>query len=164
MGTYCTTTSLQTVMVGTNFDTATTALATKCITWAESEINKYLSKRYDLDSSPFNTSTSMPPIVTTWAEWIAEGYMRRQMGRGSKEARDRFKDLVDPAIENLKMVQEYKMDIIDNTGNVVEESANGAFKIQCSTINYPDTFNEDDELNWAVSTSKLDDIDSGRDE
>lgn len=162
MGIYCTTTSLSAVMLGTTFDTATTALATKCIGWAESEINKYLSKRYDLDSSPFNTSTSIPPIVTTWAEWLSEGYMRRQMGRGSAEARERFKDLTEPAIENLKMVAEYKLDVVDTTGNVVAESASGAFRIQSSTMDYSNTFNEDDELNWRVSENKLDDIDTDR--
>ena len=42
MGKYATTTSLEVLMVGTTFDTATTSLASKLITHAENEVNKYI--------------------------------------------------------------------------------------------------------------------------
>lgn len=163
MGVYATTTSLETMMVGTVF-TGQTALASKCITWAESEVNKYLSKRYDLTASPFNTTTSIPTMVTTWTEWLAQGYLYQQMGRGSKEARERGKDFLDRAIENLKSVAEYKLDLVNSAGSVVADMSTGAYRVQSSTVNYSNTFNEDDELSWRVSSNKEDDIDSERDE
>jgi hypothetical protein len=150
-------------MIGTDFNTATTSLASTCIGWAESEVDKYLSKRYDLSSSPFNTSTSIPPVVTTISEWLAQGYMYQQLGRGGKEAMDRGQKFIDRGVENLMLVANYKLDILDLTGDVVSESSTGAFRVQCSTTDYPTTFDEDNELNWAVSTEKLDDISSNRD-
>lgn len=162
MGTYCSTTSLDAVMIGTNFDTATTAMATECISWAESEINKYLSKRYD--TGAFNTSTSVPPMVRTWAVWLAEGYMYQQNSRGGKEGMERGKIFIDRAIDNLKLVSEYKLDILNSAGSALSELSTGSYRIQCSTLNYSNTFNEDDELSWRVSSNKEDDIDSERDE
>ncbi len=164
MGIYCTTTSLAIVMVGTTFDSATTALGGKCITWAEAEINKYLSKRYDLTDSLFATSTSIPPMVTTWAEQLAQGYMYKNMGRGGKEARERGQDLIDGVLKNLEMIKEHDVDLIDSDGDVVPEMAASGFQVLSNTKNYSSTFNEDDELSWCVSSNKLDDVSSERDE
>lgn len=161
---YCTTTSLQTVMIGTNFDTVTSALASECILWAEAEVNKYLSKRYDLTSSYFQTTSSTPPMVSTWAKWLAQGYMYQQMGRGGKEAMERGKSYIDRALENLKLVQSYEMDVVNSLGSALPESATGGFRVKCNTIDYPNTFNEDDELNWQVSSTKEAAIDSEREE
>ena len=44
MGTFATTTSLQTLLPGITFDTATTSLYSLCITWAESFIRGKLSR------------------------------------------------------------------------------------------------------------------------
>lgn len=161
MGTYATTTSLQVVMIGVTFDSLTTSLADKMITHAENEVNKYLSKRYDL--STFNTSTAIPPIVTSITETLSEGYMHQRMSRGGKEAMERGKELIDQALDNLKLIAEYKLDLIDSDGDAVAESSNSSFKIKSNTTNYANTFNEDDELNWAVDSDKLEDIESERD-
>lgn len=148
-------------MVGTIF-TGQTALAAKCITWSEAEIGKYLSKRYDLSASPFNTSSSIPPMVVMWAENLSQGYMYRQLGRGSKESMERFKFYTESVIENMKAVSEYKMDLLASSGSVVADMSNSAYRVQCNTTNYSNTFNEDDELSWKVSSNKEDDIDSER--
>lgn len=162
MGTYATTTSLQTLMVGTNFDTATTSLCTKLITHAENEIDKYLSKRYDL--TMFATSTSVPPIVTSWCETLAEGYMYQRMSRGGKDAMERGKTLIDQVTENLKDVAAYKLDIKNSAGSVVPDMSNTAYRLMSSTDGYTPTFGEDDPLKWKVDQDKLDDIDSERDD
>lgn len=161
MGFYCTTTSLQTAMVGSNFDSATTSLATDMIEDAEAEVDKYLSNRYDLSGSPFNTSTTIPPIVKTCCKWLAMGYMYQQLARGA--ASERAKDLIDRATGNLKMISEFKMNVLDSAGSVVAEGSTSSYRVQCNTTDYSSTFNEDDELNWAIDEDKLDDIDSGRD-
>lgn len=161
MGTYATTTSLETLMIGTTFDTVTTSLATKLITHAENEINKYLSKRYDIGS--FNTSTSVPPIITSIAETLAEGYMHQRMSRGGKESMARGKALIDQAIANLNDIANYKLDLIDSNGDQINDLSTGSYLIKSTTENYSNTFNEDDPLNWEVDQDKLDDVDSERD-
>lgn len=163
MGIYCTTTSLQTLMIGTTFDTATTSLATKLITHAENEVNKYLSKRYDIASSPFNTSTSIPPIVTSLAETLAEGFMYQRMSRGGKDAMARAQALIDQAIDDLKLIADYKLDVIGINGDVVSDMSNTSYRVSSTTENYSNTFNEDSELNWEVDSDKTDDIESERD-
>jgi hypothetical protein len=164
MGTYATTTSLATLMIGTDFsNTATVNLATKCITHAENEINKYLSRRYDLSSSYFQTSTAVPPLVTTWCEQLAMGYMYRQLSRGGKDGLDRGKELINGVILNLKDVAEFKMHVSDSTGAILPEATNtSAYRVLSNTETYSNTFNEDDELLWSVDSDKLDDIDSER--
>lgn len=159
MGSYATTTSLAILMVGTTFDTLTTNLATKLITHAENEVNKYLSKRYDIESF---TTTSMPPLVTSLTETLTEGYMYQRMSRGGKEGMARGKALIDQAIENLKLIADYKEDLLGTDGNPVADMSNTAYRVLSNTSTYTPTFNEDDELNWEVDQDKLDDIDSER--
>lgn len=161
MGLYCTTTSLQTLMVGTKFDTATTSLATKLITHSENEINKWISKRYDVGT--FNsTSTSVPPLVTSIAETLTEGYMYQRMSRGGKESLARGKELINQALDNLKMISEYKLDLTDSNGDVITDMSQTAYRVLSNTDTYSNTFNEDDPLNWEVDTDKLDDIEEER--
>lgn len=156
MGTYATTTSLQVLMIGTTFDTLTTALSSKLITHSENEINKYLSKRYDV--SLWNTSTSIPPLVTSLCETLTEGYMYQRMSRGGKEAMSRGDILIKQAIENLTLLANYKMDLLTPTGSVLGDMSNTAYKVLSNTSDYSSTFGEDDELNWKVDSNKLQDI------
>lgn len=160
MGTYATTTELQILMVGTKFDTATTSLATKLISHAENEIDKYLSKRYDLEL--FSTSTSVPPLVTSLCETLSEGYMYQRMSRGGKEGMKRGKELIDQAIKNLELIAEYKLDLVDASGTVIDDMSNTAYRVMSNTDQYTSTFNEDDPLNWEIDRDKLDDIEGER--
>lgn len=161
MGTYATTTSLSILMIGTTFDTLTTALGTKLITHAENEINKYLSKRYDV--SAWTTAAATPPLVTSLCEKLSEGYMHQRMSRGGKESVDRGGILIKQALENLKMIADYKADLLDSSGSVVSDFSNTSYRVLSNTSDYTPTFGEDDELNWKVDQDKLDDIDSERD-
>lgn len=148
------------MMIGVTFDTATTSLVTKCITWAENEVNKYVGRRYDVGA--FNTSTSIPPLVTSLTEQLAEGYAWRQMSRGSKESLARAKEMIDAVIANLKLVADYNLDLLDSSGDAISER-NAASRVKSTTQDYTPTFAEDDPLNWAVDSDKLDDIESDRD-
>lgn len=148
-------------MIGTNFDTATTSLATECITDAEAEVNKYLSKRYDLGSAYFQTSTSTPPIVRSITRWLAQGYMYQQMARGTESKRG--DQLVKRGVDNLELLRDFKADLFDTAGSIIAEASDGNMRVLSNTSDYSNTFNEDDELNWAVDEDKLDDIDSERD-
>ncbi len=157
MGTYATTTSLAILLVGVTFDTATTLLVDKCITHGENEVNKYLSKRYDV--SDF-TTTSMPPLVTSLTETLAEGYYYQKTARGGKDALAQGKALIDQAQGNLQMIADRKLDLLGSDGQPLEEFANSSFQILSSTSNYSPTFNEDDA--WATDQDKLDDIEDNR--
>ncbi|CAB4170107.1 hypothetical protein UFOVP903_55 [uncultured Caudovirales phage] len=158
LGIYATTTSLQVLMVGTVFDTATTALASKLITHSENEVNKWLSKRYDVTA----LSASVPPLVTSLTETLAEGYVYQRMSRGGKEADQRGKILIGQVLENLKLISDYKLDLVDSGGAVVVDMSQTAYRVLSSTSGYTDTFNEDDPLDWGVDPDKLSDIEDGR--
>ncbi len=86
MGKYSTSTSYSLIMMGTTFDTATTLLCAECITWADNEIEKHLSKRYDVSAF---TATSAPPMLNTISKWLTQGYMYQQMSRGGEDAMTR---------------------------------------------------------------------------
>lgn len=148
-------------MIGTTFDTLTGALASKLITHAENEINKWLSKRYDVTVF-MATSTAVPPLVTSLAETLSEGYIYQRMSRGGKESDQRGKILINQAIENLKLISDYKLDLTDSTGGVVADMSQTAYRVLSTTSDYENTFNEDDQLNWAVDRNKLDDISDTR--
>lgn len=147
-----------------DFNSLTVDLCNKLIGQAEAEINKYLSRRYDLSSSIFQTTTSIPPIVTSMCERLTEGYMWKALSNGgaSKESLARGESLVKEVLDNLKLIAEYKADIISGGGSVIQDMSNTAYRVLSSTSGYQDTFAEDDELNWAVDPDKLDDISTNR--
>ncbi len=163
MGTYATTTSLDTLMVGTQFDTATTALASKCIEWAEAEVNKHISKRYNTSASPFDTTTTIPPIIVSLTEQLGTGYTWRNMSRGSKESSKRADDFIDSAVENLEAISAYELSILDSSGSLVTEKTNTSFQVLANTDSYHTTFDEDNPLNWSIDKDKLTDIADERD-
>lgn len=163
MGTFATTTSLDTLMIGVSFDTATTSLADKCITWAEGEIKKRISGRYDLSGSAFQTSTSIPPIIRDLTEQLSTAFMWENMSRGGgKESLGRAKRLRDHVFSNLDEIQGYKVKLLDTAGAEITEATNGSFRVLSNTDDYHSTFDEDDPLNWKVDPDKLDDISSER--
>jgi hypothetical protein len=150
-------------MVGTEFDTATTALMGKMITHAENECDKYISKRYDVSAYVALTLTSIPPLLTSLTETLAEGYyfMRNSRG-GGKDSVAYGQALIKQAQENLKLISDRKLDLLDTAGDPVDEFANASFRLVSTTNNYTPTFNEDDELEWKIDQDKLDAIDSER--
>lgn len=158
MGTYATTTSLNTLMVGYTFDSATTSIASKCITWAENEIDKKLARRYDV--SAFKTTT--PPLITSLCETLALGYLYENVSRGSKESISRAQIMIKRVIENLDELAAGSADVVDSSGDVVADLS-GANAVRCNTSDYAPTFAEDDPLKWRVDSDKLDDIKSDRD-
>jgi phage gp36-like protein len=155
---YATTASIEILMIGTEFDTATTALCDKLLTRAENEIDKYLSKRYDtaaLHAEP-------PSLLESLAEQICEAYMYLSMARGNKDMRANALSMLKVPTDNLQMIADYKADLIDNTGDKIPDGSNTPYRILSNTDEYSSTFNEDDELEQRVDQLKLEDIDSER--
>ena len=157
MGLFATTTGMQTKMVGTVFDTATTSLASACIYDAENEVKKQLAKRYDTESAYFQTSTSIPPIIRSVTETLALGYMYENMSRGSKEGHARADRYIKRAMENLTSLQVGELQLTDTAGALITELSND-WQVQHTGDDYASTFNEDDPKNWKVDKDKLDDI------
>jgi len=159
MGTYATTTSFGTWLVGTTLDAATTSQVGQCITWAENEVNKMLAKRYDVSAW---VSGSVPPHVRGMTEQLATGFYFRTGARGGKEAFQRADAFIKPVMENLKELAEGRLELVDTAGSLIlpRGSAPGVLS---STDGYTSTFAEDDPLLWRVDPDKLDDIASDRD-
>ena len=143
-------------MVGTVFDTLTTNLASASIYDAEAEIEKRLSKRYDFSAAPFDTTTTIPPMITVLTETLAIGYMYENMSRGSKEGYARADRYIKRVMENIDSLLAGEAQLTDSSGDLITE-IDGDWAIQSAT-DYSPTFNEDDPDNWAVDQDKLDDI------
>lgn len=140
-------------------------MATKCITDAENEVRKKLSRRYDMASSYFGLTTSAtttPPIVTSITEQWAEGLMWIRNSRGQKESIARGEKLMKIAGSNLDDICAGLLDLVDTAGSLIPERS-GRTSVLCNTTDYSPTFNEDGELDWEVSSEKLDDISDERD-
>jgi hypothetical protein len=149
-------------MVGTVFDTATTNLASACVYDAENELKKHLCKRYDFGAAPFLTTTSIPPMLVTLTETLAIGYMYENMSRGSKEGYARADRYIKRVMDNIESLLEGEAQLTDSSGNLITE-IDGDWAIKENTSGYSHTFNEDEPDSWAVSASKLTDIESERD-
>ena len=166
MGLYTTTTTLDLVMVGVNFAAADmTTLASKMIDQAEAEINGVLARRYDLSQDAFQTTTSIPPQVRQWAENLSEGRMWMALSRGGagKESMERGRGLVKMVREDLKLLAEYKAELLATSGSLIQDMSNTSFRVMCNTSTYTPTIDEGDELNWRVDSDKLDDISNAKD-
>lgn len=163
MGAYATTTSLQTNMVETMFDTATSALASAMISRAETEVNKWLSKRYDIAAF----IAAPPPMVRDLTLDLAEGYMRIRMVRGansSKEIDAYKKTLIDPVLENLQAIAAWQANIVDTAGSLVPDGENNTtYQILNGAEGFTPTFAEDDETHWETDPDKLEAIEAERD-
>ncbi len=160
MSTYTTTTSIAIMLVGSTL-TNGTAAAAQCITMAENEIKKQLSKRYDVSASEFNTVGSIPPMLQDLALWLSLGYFYQISSRGGKEGMLRGKTFIDQAMSNLAQLADREVDLVSTLGGALtEDSSFGA--MTSTTKDYAPTFNEDDPLLWVVDPDKLDAIDSER--
>lgn len=160
MGTFATTTALQTLLPGVTFDTATTSLCSMCITWAEGFIRGKLARRYDVSASPFNTSTSIPTQITSITEKMAMGYYFKNSSRGSKESISRGEALLKEGRDEIMGFVNGECDLVDNSYAVVSDRRSGIYE---SFSSYHTTFDEDDPVDWSVDTDKLSDISDGRD-
>lgn len=154
MGTFATTTSLQTLLPGVTFDNATTSLCSMAITWAEGYMRTALSRRYNMSASPFNTSTSIPTALTSLTEQMAMGQYFKLSSRGAKEAMARGQALIDEVKRQVKEIRNFEADLLDNSFSTISSVS----RVTASVSGYHTTFNEDDPLNWKPDSDKLLDI------
>lgn len=165
---YSTTTTIETNMVGVTFDTSTTNLASNMIVEAQNEINKWVSKRYNISiyqtTTAATTTGGAPPLLQSWTDRLAEGYMWIRMSRGGANAQ--FQTIGDKLIKDvkecLKALVENQVDLLDESGDAISELSNPD-NVLSNTEDYHSTFDEDDPLNWSVDSDKLNDISDDRD-
>lgn len=157
MGTFSTTTALAIKMVGTTFDTPTTALAAACITEAENEIKKMLSNQFDMSSSYWATYATVPPMVVTLCTQYAEGLMYEANARGSKEAYARADRYIKRVMDNLSKLADGTLQLLDTSGNQITPTKT-KWQVASNTDGYATTFNEDHPRRWKIDSTKLDDI------
>lgn len=157
MGTYATTTSFADILVGTTLDAATTSVVSKCITWAENEVNKKLAKRFDISAF----QTTVPPHITTMTERLALGYFHENNSRGGKDAIVKAKELKAEVRDNLDELAAGKLELVNTAGALIlpRSTAKGVLS---STSDYTQTFAEDDPLDWSIDEDKLSDISDDR--
>jgi hypothetical protein len=158
LGTYATTTSLQAITFLT-FDSATTAMATECITDAEAEVNKLLAKRYDVGA--WSTSAATPPTIQSLAKRYAEGLFWQRNSRGNPADVKRGQDILDGVMANLCAIAEGKASIVDAAGDIVATRTGRG--VLSSTDSYTPTFGEDSDLNWRPDSDKVTDTEDARD-
>jgi hypothetical protein len=163
MGRFTTTTAMQTMMVGTVFDTTTIALATQCLSNAENVVSKWVCKKYDISAAVYPTITAFPPDLATLSLDLAVGFMYENMSRGSKEGYARADRYIKRTMTFLNDLVEDNCQLTDSSGIPIEQIP-GDWKVQSNTDGYSHTFNEDDPKQWVVSQNKLTDIESERDE
>jgi hypothetical protein len=107
------------------------------------------------------TTTTVPPLINTICKWYAAGLAIEACGRGSKEALNRSKILIDRAKTNLENLESGALSIVDANGNTIDKD-NDPMQVLSNTKDYPSTFDEDDPLRWKVSKNKNLDIASDR--
>lgn len=159
MGTFCTSSSIYTKVVGITNNTANTSIIDQCISQSEDHIKCSISRRYDV--SAFNTTTSIPPLLTTLCELYTEGLFWEANSRGGKESITRADKIFKRVDAKLLMLSSGKTDLLNTSGSQITELPNNNFALT-STTNYTPTFGEDDSLSWEVDSNKLDDLESDR--
>lgn len=162
MGLYATTTTLDLLMAGVNMTAGseTLSIASTCINRAEARLNSVFARRYDVTSAYFQTTTSIPPLVREWAGMLAEGYMWKSLARGGagKETMARGESLVKEVFADLKLLASYELDLVNTAGALIADMSDTSYRVLCNTSTYINTINEDDELNWAPDSDKIEDI------
>lgn len=141
--------------------TRTQSLVESHITRADSLINSKVANRYDVSS--YDTAGSVPPLLRTLSEDIAAYYSYRSLysadGQNDNEWTDKFKD----AIEILNEIRQGDMDLVDTAGAMLPIRASSTVDdIASNTEDYTPTFGEDSSLDWAVDSTKINNLSDDR--
>jgi hypothetical protein len=167
MGLYTTISSLRIHLIGINLTTTGdgSTLPAANISRAEARLNSAMARRYDLTTSYFQTSTSIPPQVREWATILAAGLDLQDRARAGagKEMLARGRGLVKDVMADLKCLTDYTLDLVATNGSVIPDMSDTAYRVLCNTTNYTPTFDEGDELSWQVDPDKLEDISTAKD-
>lgn len=137
--------------------TETASLITDKINNAESIINGYLGRRYTVPFSP------VPPVVKTMAINLSAHYtFVAKFSSDSHNTNDWVTDLKIDVMAQLEDYRDRKMDIVNTAGTIIAEK-NADSRVISNTQGYAPTADLDTVTSWSISSSRLDDIEDGRD-
>ena len=140
--------------------TATLALINLNITRSDNLINSKVAVRYDVSS----WTVTVPPMVQSLSEDIATYYTMRASFAGDSTAVNEWADRYKEAIAMLDQIRDGDMDLVDSTGNLLDEVSDAdPGSVSSTTMDYAPTFGEDDDLSMVIDTDKLDALDDDRD-
>jgi len=159
-GTFCTTTSLEVLWVGSTF-TGITALASDLINDAEDELRGCLSERYNVSADAFQTSTSTPPLLEQLCKWKAIGFLYGATSRGGKDAFARSNWWLKRCDKKVDEILAYDANLVNTAGALIPD-ATDKLAVKSNSSTYSTTFDVDDPLLWKQDPDKLDDIDDDR--
>lgn len=165
MSTYCTTTSLQTLLPGYSFSGTASSVATLAIEMADADVNAFMSKRYDITVLQAMTGTTLnpPPKLTAACRLYGAAYFLSFQSRTGKESMSRAESYRKIANEMLEKIMDGEMDLLDSNGNVIADKEKTNYRVLSNTKDYSNTFDEDESTSWRIDPDKIDDISDDRD-
>ena len=139
--------------------TTTAQLVCQHLIRAYNLINAKLAKKYAV---PFATS-NIPPLCATLNEDIACYYtMRSLYTRDAQNNSEWVVEHYDKAIKTLDEIAECKINLIDASDVLIADRVSASNKIQTSTP-YAPVFELDEETDWQVDSTRLEDVETARD-
>lgn len=161
MGSYVSTTSFSMMLPGflkgntTTSDTEGTAFMSRQVDLAEGKVNAAIASRYDITGF-----SAIPPLLSKLTEDIAIYNILKKSGYRANN-RNEYTDDFRSAEETLKALTDGEMQLTYTNGSMVTSLASS--RLLSNTKDYHDIFNLDDETNWDVDSTRLDDISDTRD-
>ena len=132
--------------------TNTVAVVNSHITRAETIINGKISSRYFV--STFQTSTTLPPLLTTLTEDIAGYYTIRSFFSADNQNVNEWGEKFQEAMELLEDIRDGKMDLVGPDLNIISGTST-TMTVESSTQDFSPTFSEDDILQSEVDQDKF---------
>jgi len=147
------------VLVSVGTDVISDTAVNRHIARADNIINTRLSKRF---SVPFDTGTATPPVIKTISTDLAAYFVMRSLfTKDSQNENDWVDDLKMMALDTLEKIEKGMTKLLDINGEEIEQLE--VDDLSSNTQNYTPIFDVDSDLNWAVDSDRLEDINSSRD-
>jgi phage gp36-like protein len=161
---YSTFTSILTVLPGMPQTSSAAGYSNACVriakhlTRASALVDAAISKRY---SVPLTDSC---PVIDAITDDIAAYYSYRSFySQDNHNKSEYFKDLLDVAMQTLNDIRTGEINIVDSSGNVIDERTSGGSTFVTSNItDYQPFFDVDDSKHWKFDDDLLDSINDKR--
>lgn len=161
MGTFATTTSINTILVRflkgntTSSDSFGKDLFSAHITRAEAFVKASIASKYSL---PF---TVIPPEITRITEDIACYYVIRSSNYQNPKEKNSYLEEFKTAFDDLKAIAEGSRKLTDTSGSEIGTRTTSMF--QSNTENYTPIFGKDDPTQWQRDDDEIVDQEALRD-
>jgi phage gp36-like protein len=144
---YWTTTTIRTNVWPVSTTEVTADIMTQIIADSEAELHSYISRCY---SVPFGTC---PDLVKGLAADIIRYRGQSRLSHKAGNLKESDRDAYDRAVKILENIRDGLQDIPGQTR--LSTQTDGVYS---NTMDYPNIFGVDDEMNWGVDDDRLDEI------